>query len=164
VTSLIAALQDEDAEVRGQAAETLGRFRDARAVPALRGALKDKDKGVRRRAAKPLACVEDDRAADALIAALKDPDVEVRRPIARGLGQGGSYGSPNPNRNPNPNPNPRPNPTRIRTLTRVSAELGSGLDQVQRTQPGGTPDWRASSSSWSSRCLTEAKRALARTS
>ena len=87
VDALIGALRDEDAEVRAQAALTLGRMNDPRAIPGLVAALKDKESEVRQHAAHALGSFADERATDALIVALKDADVDVRRQAAHALGQ-----------------------------------------------------------------------------
>jgi 3',5'-cyclic AMP phosphodiesterase CpdA len=59
VDALIAALKDEDSDVRKQAAVALGKFRDEAAVPALIAALNDEDSGVRKQAAKALGNIGD---------------------------------------------------------------------------------------------------------
>jgi HEAT repeat protein len=54
VEPLIAALKDADKEVRGTAAEALGKIGDARAVGPLSAALRDADEDVRKAAAEAL--------------------------------------------------------------------------------------------------------------
>jgi predicted phosphoribosyltransferase len=70
VESRIAALRDEDKEVREAAAEALGMIRDTRAVDVLIPALGDEDWDVRQRAAYALGQIGDPRAAAPLRAAL----------------------------------------------------------------------------------------------
>src|SRR5690349_8609915 len=62
VNALIARLDDENAEVRKAAAQSLGRLKDSRAIPGLIAALKDRDPRVRAAAAESLAEFEDARA------------------------------------------------------------------------------------------------------
>jgi HEAT repeat protein len=57
VEPLIGALKDQDATVRGNAAEALGRIKDPRAVEALAAALTDKSKNVRKKAARALTLI-----------------------------------------------------------------------------------------------------------
>jgi HEAT repeat protein len=87
VEGLIRALEQENADVREDAAKALGRIGDPRAVEPLIAALKDGDDEVRTGAAVALRAFQDDRAIDALITALKDEDKDVRRYSAYSLGE-----------------------------------------------------------------------------
>lgn len=79
VNALIARLEDENAEVRSAAARSLGKLKDARAVPGLIGALKDRDARVRASAAEALSEFEDTRAIAPLADLLNDPSADVKR-------------------------------------------------------------------------------------
>jgi HEAT repeat protein len=79
VPALIAALKDENVEVRRAAARSLSNHRDRRAVPALIEALKDSDAEVRMCAADALGEFADARAVPGLAALLKDGSKDVRR-------------------------------------------------------------------------------------
>ncbi|MDP3012079.1 MAG: HEAT repeat domain-containing protein, partial [Candidatus Hydromicrobium sp.] len=72
VEPLIAALKDNDWDVRKVAAEALGEIGDSLAVESLIAALKDKDRDVHYNAAVALGKIRDIRAVEPLIAALKD--------------------------------------------------------------------------------------------
>lgn len=76
---LIAALQNEDSNVRRVAAEALGRLGYPRAVEPLIIALRDEDPHVRRAAAKALGNIGDARAVKFLVMALHDDNRYVRR-------------------------------------------------------------------------------------
>ena len=82
VEALIACLaaKDGDSDVRRQAAETLGRLGDNRAVEVLTACLKDKEISVRREAIEALGKLGDKRAVEPLIALLatKDEESDVR--------------------------------------------------------------------------------------
>jgi HEAT repeat protein len=78
VEELINDLQDEKPLVRWQAAEQLGRTKDARAVEPLIEALGDGDEGVRREVAKALGEIGSPRAVEPLGGMLEDPDELVR--------------------------------------------------------------------------------------
>jgi hypothetical protein len=91
VNPLIAALDDPDPVVRGQAAEVLGNIGDGRAVAPLTVALRDPDPYVRSDAAKALGLIGmgklvDRRTVEAMIVALGDPDYYVRSEAATALG------------------------------------------------------------------------------
>lgn len=79
VPALIAALKDENVEVRRAAARSLSNHRDRRAVPGLMEALKDSDAEVRMCAADALGEFADPRAVPGLAALLKDGSKDVRR-------------------------------------------------------------------------------------
>jgi HEAT repeat protein/beta-lactamase regulating signal transducer with metallopeptidase domain len=79
VPALIAALKDENVEVRRAAARSLSNHRDRRAVPGLIEALKDSDPEVRMCAADALGEFADARAVPGLAALLKDGSKDVRR-------------------------------------------------------------------------------------
>jgi HEAT repeat protein len=87
----IELLDDDDSEVRWNAARTLGKIGPAarEAVPALVAALKDDDALVREHAAEALGDIGPDakNAVLPLMAVLKDPDARVRRDAVRSLGQ-----------------------------------------------------------------------------
>jgi HEAT repeat protein/beta-lactamase regulating signal transducer with metallopeptidase domain len=85
VPALIAALKDENVEVRRAAARSLSNHRDRRAVPALIEALKDGDAEVRMCAADGLGEVADPRAVPGLSALLKDGSKDVRRAALNAL-------------------------------------------------------------------------------
>jgi HEAT repeat protein len=78
VEELINDLQDEKPLVRWQAAEQLGRTKDARAVEPLIEALGDGDEGVRREVTKALGEIGSPRAVEPLGGMLEDPDELVR--------------------------------------------------------------------------------------
>ena len=78
VEELISDLQDEKPLVRWQAAEQLGRAKDARAVLPLIEALGDGDEGVRREVIKALGEIGSSRAVKPLGQMLEDPDELVR--------------------------------------------------------------------------------------
>jgi HEAT repeat protein len=83
---LIAALRDEDAGVRLQAAAALGELGDASAVGPLIATLKDADNNVRWAASFALRDLGGP-AVDPLIAALKDSASNVRASAAKALGE-----------------------------------------------------------------------------
>ena len=83
---LIAALKDNDWNVRYSAAEALGRIGGDKAVEPLITALKDKDNSVRYSAAQALGRIGGDKAVEPLIAALKDNVNSVRYSAAQALG------------------------------------------------------------------------------
>lgn len=78
VGSLIGALKNEDKLVRKNAAETLGRIGDVRAVEPLIQALKDENDSVRQTAAYALGDIGDARALEALTQAKEDKSWFVR--------------------------------------------------------------------------------------
>ena len=78
VEELIRDLQDEKPLIRWQAAEQLGRAKDARAVEPLIEALGDGDEGVRREVTKALGEIGSPRAVGPLGRMLEDPDESVR--------------------------------------------------------------------------------------
>ncbi len=88
IPALIAALKDEDWDVRSSAARALGNIGPAAAsaVPSLIAALKDENRNVWDKAVDALGNIGP-AAVPALIAALKDKDSDVRSSAARALGQ-----------------------------------------------------------------------------
>lgn len=78
VEELIRDLQDENPLVRWQAAEQLGRAKDARAVDPLIEAVGDGDEGVRREVIKALGEIGNPRAVGPLGGMLEDPDELAR--------------------------------------------------------------------------------------
>jgi HEAT repeat protein/beta-lactamase regulating signal transducer with metallopeptidase domain len=89
VAALVAALGDEDAEVRRSVATSLGSLQDTAAVLALMQAVReDSDAGVRAAAAWALGEIGDARAVPALAEALRrDQVIEVRKAAAWALGE-----------------------------------------------------------------------------
>lgn len=83
---LISALNDENANLRSNAAILLGMIKDYRSVEPLITALKDSEWNVRRKAAEALGEIKDRRAVEALISALRDVD-GVRLAAAKALTQ-----------------------------------------------------------------------------
>jgi beta-lactamase regulating signal transducer with metallopeptidase domain len=90
VLALVAALKDEDEEVRGQAMHALVQLRAPQAFEPLVAALADPSADIRQQAAMALARMHDARAAAPLTKALGDSDAEVRQQAAFGLGQVGA--------------------------------------------------------------------------
>ncbi len=88
-SKLLAALSDEDAEIRQRAAIVLGRARDESAVDPLIAALEDENAGVRKYAAWALGQIGNNSAVAALARALEDPVAEVRHQAMWALGQVG---------------------------------------------------------------------------
>ncbi len=81
------ALRDEDAEVRAQAARSLGSIEHAAAVPILTKTVRDDaSAGAREQAAWALGMIESDAAVPALKAALADDSDGVREQAAWALG------------------------------------------------------------------------------
>jgi HEAT repeat protein len=80
------ALADADADVRRNAARTLGRVRDLEAVELLIGALGDDSADVGVAAARALGTIGSDEAVNPLVDALGHSDVEVRAAAASALG------------------------------------------------------------------------------
>ncbi len=81
------ALQDEDSEVRAQAARSLGSIEDAAAVPFLDKILRDDvSEKVREQAAWALGMIESVAAVPVLRAAISDPSQNVRKQAAWALG------------------------------------------------------------------------------
>jgi len=91
VESLIQAMEDAGSSYsRGQAARTLGRIGDARAVdPLLQVFINDKNNYVRGEAARALGEIGDTRAVALLLQALNDKDDKIRVAAARALGEMG---------------------------------------------------------------------------
>jgi len=90
VESLIAALRDEDAEVRAVAARSLTNYHDESAIPYLETALHEENKGVRANAARTLGFLGSKGSVAPLLRALTDEVSEVRAEAAAALGQLGS--------------------------------------------------------------------------
>jgi HEAT repeat protein/beta-lactamase regulating signal transducer with metallopeptidase domain len=85
VPALIAALKDQDVEVRRAAAQSLANLEDIRAVPALIDATRDTDAEVRASAIRGLGELGDKRATPSLIVALKDPVKDVKESALNAL-------------------------------------------------------------------------------
>jgi HEAT repeat protein len=75
VDPLIAALKDEDSNVRKNAAEALGKIGNARVVDPLIAALKDENRDVQKNAVEALGKIGDARAVEPLITALENEKV-----------------------------------------------------------------------------------------
>jgi HEAT repeat protein len=87
VSKLIAALKDQNTDVRQQAAHGLGEIKDPRAVGPLIDTLKDPAEFPRSSATWALGEIGDPRAVGPLIDALKDADPEIRERAATALGK-----------------------------------------------------------------------------
>jgi bilin biosynthesis protein len=86
VGSAIASLKSGDASSRKEAAETLARACDRRAVePLIASARSDTDTGVRVAAIEALGTLGDREAIDPLLELIDDPDWRVRLPLSRAL-------------------------------------------------------------------------------
>lgn len=85
ISGLLACLSDEEPWVRGNAADALGKFADAMAVPQLEVALRDNDRIVRLSAAESLGQIADPRAIEGLNLATKDSEWSVRLSAIRAL-------------------------------------------------------------------------------
>src|SRR5664279_5660356 len=79
-------LKNKKSGIRKEAAMTLCKFKDPRALDALIAALKDTDPDVRGGAAWSLGFMQDPRAVDPLIPVLKDPVQFVRWRASGALG------------------------------------------------------------------------------
>jgi HEAT repeat protein len=89
VKSLIAALQDEDEEVRALAAGALTNYHDQSAIPYLQAALHDGSEDVRASAARTLGFLGSKESVGPLLRTLVDEFSEVRAAAADALGQVG---------------------------------------------------------------------------
>lgn len=78
VEPLIQALRDPSAAARHNAAHTLGKIGDRRAIDGLIAALGDGDAPVRLKAAYALGQIGEARGAEGLVSLLADPDLNVR--------------------------------------------------------------------------------------
>ena len=87
VPILLKALASENAWIRCESAQTLGKIRDSRAIPQLIKAVKDPRIDVRVRAIEALGEMGDDRAKPPLADALNDPHHQVRMEAAWALGR-----------------------------------------------------------------------------
>ena len=87
VAALVKALDDEDAQVRSQAAISLGWMQAKDAVPALIEKIGGSDARLSRRAVQALGQIGDDRAASALVKALSNRKDDVCSLAAIALGQ-----------------------------------------------------------------------------
>ena len=83
---LVQALSDPSAQVRAEAARSLGRHGDAQAVPSLILALSDAEPRVRAQAAAALECIRVEDARAPLLELLEDEDKDVRTRAALALG------------------------------------------------------------------------------
>jgi HEAT repeat protein len=91
VLTLTPLLMDPDVDVRREAAASLGRQADPRAIPALSAALEDPDSFVRITVTRALAAIDDPEVLPALEAALQDPALLVAGEAALGLRQRGIH-------------------------------------------------------------------------
>ena len=89
VRPLIWALASDDEQVRGEAAQALGKIGNRRAVAPLCASLKAGNPSLRRVAAEALGEIGDQRAVQPLIAAFGDSDVVVRQAAGQSLGKMG---------------------------------------------------------------------------
>jgi hypothetical protein len=87
VRPLVRALGDDNAEVRGRAAEALGALGNDRGVEPLLEAMRDPSELVRERAAKALGALGDRRAVGPLVEALQDHDRYVKAAAGQALKQ-----------------------------------------------------------------------------
>lgn len=87
ISSLIAALKDEDSSVRMRTVEVLSSIGDARAVEPLILTLRDHESRVRAASVEALSKMGDARAINPLAALLKDKSAEVRKAAAEALGK-----------------------------------------------------------------------------
>jgi HEAT repeat protein len=82
-------LQDDNPDVRRNAAWNLGRFRDFTVIEPLIAAVNDEDASVRVRVVEALGNLRDERTLQPLIETLNDSDAEVRARAAASLGYQG---------------------------------------------------------------------------
>lgn len=87
VSGLIAALRDDEKDLRWMAVGGLGELRDSEAVEPLICALSDPDPDVRWKAAEALGSIGDSCAMEALIPLLNDPDETARLQVLWALGK-----------------------------------------------------------------------------
>lgn len=87
----VSGLGAEDVFVRREAAEALGKFKDACVIEPLMVALQDEDDGVRRAAVEALGGLGAPQAVEPLIAALQNNNKEVCQKAAEILGKLGDY-------------------------------------------------------------------------
>jgi len=95
VSPLIGVLEDTDAGVRAEAAESLGRLNDNRAITPLIKHLRDPEVNVRGKAGRALVEIGKP-GEEALISALKDGDNTTRTGVAVVLGEIGDERSIDP--------------------------------------------------------------------
>jgi HEAT repeat protein len=88
--SIVKALQDENETVRQQAAKTLGRIGDSRAIEFLEIALRDEKRQVRHMAIRALGWIRDSNAVSILITVLDEDDEKARYLAAEALGKIGA--------------------------------------------------------------------------
>jgi hypothetical protein len=145
--ALIAALNDENADVREEALTSLATMRDPRAIPGLVKTLRDPMADLRERAVDALAQFNTQEAVDGIVSALKDANAGVRERAARALGRitrgqrravpPTPPGVPKPSLAPAP---PRPPQVRIdeqairETVARVQEKAQRFAEEVQRKQ------------------------------
>jgi len=87
ISGLIAALRDDQKDIRWMAVGALGELRDSEAVEPLICTLSDPDSDVRWKAAEALGSIGDSRATEAIIPLLGDPDGTARIQAIWALGK-----------------------------------------------------------------------------
>jgi beta-lactamase regulating signal transducer with metallopeptidase domain len=87
VESLLAALKDEDFQVRDDAITELGKLGDRRAVEPLIALLKDPNVYIRDNAINALGLIGDRSAVEPLLESLRDPNVYIRDTAITALGR-----------------------------------------------------------------------------
>ncbi|MDK1032612.1 MAG: HEAT repeat domain-containing protein, partial [Planctomycetia bacterium] len=90
---IMRSLDDNDRDVRAEAALALGRVGETAALDRLSRLLNDPDSGVRREAAQALGMIGDERALEPLLEAIGGNAEEVRHAAAKALGQVGGDAS-----------------------------------------------------------------------
>lgn len=90
VDKLVARLKDKDCQVQAEIAETLGKIKDAKAIPPLSESLKDSDVRVRKESIHALGLIGDPAAIPVLSAELEDNRWLLRAEACEALGRIGS--------------------------------------------------------------------------
>ena len=87
ILEVITALNDEDLDVRSNAADALGKIKSEAAIPSLIKLLEDKNFNVRSKAADALGKIKSEAAIPSLIKLLEDKNFNVRSKAADALGE-----------------------------------------------------------------------------